>query len=103
MNLAAKVAQFEKTTPVTPGSTKTYTPVVDYSNGVLTFAVDVNELLAAAKPSSTGKSEGVMLDLRSNFKHTVTIDGTEIPLVFRTSSGRMGTAWFTIDAVGKAN
>ena len=72
---------------------QTITPTFTVKDGILTIAIPVAEMIDKAQPSSGGKTDGFMLDLKHTFQYDFPGVGK---LNVRTSSGQMGSAWMAI-------
>lgn len=84
-----------------PGKVPTVKPRFRVENGCLVMSVNIDELVDAAQPSSTGKSEGVMLNLQTEFEHVTEIEGTKYVVRLGVSAGQTGSTWYSIKPIGK--
>lgn len=69
-------------------------------DGHLVFTIPLDRLIEAAQPSKSGKSDGVMLDLQSQFEYATVIDGRQAIVRGKTSAGQMGSTWFGVKVTG---
>ncbi len=70
-------------------------PLVQEGDDVLVFKIRPSEMMALAKDSKTGKSEGLMISLTGSF--SAEIEGVPVTVTLNQGQGGMG-AWTSLKA-----